>query len=278
MILNATIFHWNFSNVTNIDISAVVIKQMQTQIQDKTECTLKYMQMDALNMSFENESFTVVLDKGTLDALMSDEKSETIMNTVKYFNEIQRVLRTGGRYICISLLQEHIMKALLDYFPTNNWMFRVVRCFEAEKKAYESGENPMPVFVIICTKFKSLPNMVSILQFHARLQQLIYYSLIMVLRLARFLAISTHLTIHKWFIIFCAILMTYYCARPKLLSSNFLNAFYLCYHQIVDWYNLTEYFNVVVSIVIFCATGNKCMSMLSAPRATFHYWAQALWM
>lgn len=134
---------------------------MQSQIEKEESCTLKYIQMDALNMSFENESFNVILDKGTLDALMPNGELETITNATKYFNEIHRVLRTGGRYFCISLLQEHILKAILDYFPSSNWMFRVVRCFEAESKALASGENPMPVFIIICTKFKSLPNKVS---------------------------------------------------------------------------------------------------------------------
>lgn len=135
---------------------------MQSQIKKEESCTLKYIQMDALNMSFESESFSVVLDKGTLDALMPDDKSETIANATKYFNEIHRILRVGGRYLCISLLQEHILKTLLKYFPTNNWMFRVVRCFEAESKALASGENPMPVFIVVCTKFRSLPNMVSV--------------------------------------------------------------------------------------------------------------------
>lgn len=69
--------------------------------------------------------------------------------------------RNNGRYICISLLQEHIIKFVVDYFPKNNWMFRVVRCFEAEEKP-NVGKNSkdssgMAVFVIIATKFQCLP-------------------------------------------------------------------------------------------------------------------------
>ncbi|CAG9771157.1 unnamed protein product [Ceutorhynchus assimilis] len=144
------------SNITNIDISHVVIKQMQSQI-DKNRPNLKYLQMDALNTTFSNEQFSAVVDKGTLDALMPDNSKETLEKIDKYFAELQRILRPSGRYVCISLLQEHILSKLLDYFPQNNWMFRVVRCFESEAKSIENGENPMPVFMVICTKFKSLP-------------------------------------------------------------------------------------------------------------------------
>lgn len=126
----------------------------------KERTTLKYLLMDALNMNFENEVFSVVIDKGTLDALMPDDNEETIKKIKQYFEEIRRVLRMGGRYICISLLQEHILKFILDYFPSNNFMFRALRCFEVEQKAMENGENTMPVFIVVCTKFRALPTKV----------------------------------------------------------------------------------------------------------------------
>ncbi|KAL1491714.1 hypothetical protein ABEB36_012271 [Hypothenemus hampei] len=143
-------------NVTNIDISKTVIKQMLSQNQ-KERSGLRYLEMDALNTSFDNEQFSVIIDKGTLDALMSDELDATVENVNKYFSEIQRVLKNTGRYICISLLQDHILLKLLDYFPSNNWMFRIVRCFESELKSIANGENAMPVFMVVCTKFKQLP-------------------------------------------------------------------------------------------------------------------------
>lgn len=118
---------------------------------------MKFLQMDALNMSFSDELFTVVLDKSTLDALMPDDKPETLISINKYFDEIKRVLKTGGRYLCISLLQEHILKKLLSYFPEHMCMFRIVRCHDAENAALDAGENLMAIFLVICTKFQSLP-------------------------------------------------------------------------------------------------------------------------
>lgn len=124
---------------------------------EKERPNLKYIQMDALNTTFEDNQFSVVLDKGTLDAILSDTSEETISKARTYFAEIQRVLKVGGRYVCVTLLQEHILNELLHYFPENNWMFRAVRCFEAENKAIENNENSMPVFLVVCTKFLSLP-------------------------------------------------------------------------------------------------------------------------
>lgn len=149
-----------YSKITNIDISPVVIRQMNS-INGKDRPDLKFIQMDALNMTFENEEFSVIIDKGTLDALMPNNDETTVENINKYFNELKRVLKSGGRYICISLLQEHILRFVLKYFPTNDFIFRAIRCFEIEQKAIEKGESTMPVFMIVCTKFNKLPRKVT---------------------------------------------------------------------------------------------------------------------
>lgn len=68
-------------------------------------------------MNFEDSSFSVVLDKGTLDALMVDESEAVDKDISKMFSEIGRVLKVGGRYVCISLMQDHILNKVLQYFP-----------------------------------------------------------------------------------------------------------------------------------------------------------------
>lgn len=72
---------------------------------------------------------------------MTEDTNEVKETAEKYFSEISRVLRIGGRYICISLLQEHIIRQLVDFFPKNNWMFRAVRAVEAEQKTAESSND-----------------------------------------------------------------------------------------------------------------------------------------
>ena len=104
-----------FKNITNIDLSDVVIKQMS--VKNKSRTDMKYLKMDMLQMDFEAGQFDVVVDKGTLDALMSDENAQKANeNSERLFNEIDRVLKVGGRYMCISLAQEHIASRLLETF------------------------------------------------------------------------------------------------------------------------------------------------------------------
>ncbi|XP_061708112.1 eEF1A lysine and N-terminal methyltransferase homolog [Cydia pomonella] len=158
--LSADLYDVGFTNITNIDVSEVVIKQMNKINAQRAK--MKFLCMDALNTIFQNEEFNVVLDKGTLDALMPDDSKETNETIDKYFNEIKRVLKLGGRFVCISLLQSHILNKLLASFCDKSWMFRVVRCHEAEEKNAENGDGTtLPVFVIIATKFKEMPQLIA---------------------------------------------------------------------------------------------------------------------
>ncbi|XP_049870997.1 eEF1A lysine and N-terminal methyltransferase homolog [Pectinophora gossypiella] len=157
--LSADLYDVGYANITNIDVSEVVIKQMNATNSHRTN--MKFIYMDALKMTFENDSFNVVLDKGTLDALMPDDTPETNERIDKYFAEIKRVLKLGGRFLCISLLQSHILSKLVSTFCDKSWMFRVVRCHEAEEKNAENGDGTtLPVFVVVATKFKEMPKLI----------------------------------------------------------------------------------------------------------------------
>lgn len=127
--------------------------------QNKSRPDLKFMRIDACDMNhFEDGKFSAIIDKATLDAVYADETDVVSEYVQKYWSEIDRVLRVGGRYIVISLLQKHILEGLLKRFALNNWMFRVVRCIDAEQKtSEESGDTSLPVFMVIATKFQKLP-------------------------------------------------------------------------------------------------------------------------
>ncbi|KAK9510037.1 hypothetical protein O3M35_004910 [Rhynocoris fuscipes] len=161
--LSANLYDHGYRQIMNIDVSKTAIKHMKSANKERTE--MKYEVMDALNMSFESETFNVALDKGTLDALMTDDDEETINRITKYFSEIDRVLRIGGRYIVISLMQQHIMMFLLKQFTERAWMIRVCRCYDVEAKlTEEQGYKPLPVFMVICTKFKKMENSKSVIE------------------------------------------------------------------------------------------------------------------
>jgi hypothetical protein len=59
----------------NVDTSAVVIRQMTAK--SKGRPGLSFEQQDATSTSFESDHFSVIVDKGTLDALMFDPSEES---------------------------------------------------------------------------------------------------------------------------------------------------------------------------------------------------------
>ncbi|CAH0383255.1 unnamed protein product [Bemisia tabaci] len=160
--LSADLYDAGFKNLWNVDISAVVVEQMTKKF-GKSRPGLIYEKMDVLNLSYPDNNFSVVLDKGTLDALMPDDSIEARSRISKFFSEVGRVLKVGGRYICISLLQEHILKFLAGHFSEEGWLIRVCHCQEAQQNSPNGAA--LPVFVIICTKFKKLPNMKPVFEF-----------------------------------------------------------------------------------------------------------------
>lgn len=98
--------------ITSIDFEETVIKKMNNR-----EVPINYQVMDMLNMSFEDGSFDYAIDKGTLDAICADNTPETATKVVQYFNEVLRVINPkGGTFVCVSLLQDFILDALISFF------------------------------------------------------------------------------------------------------------------------------------------------------------------
>ena len=61
-----------YMDIINIDYSHVVIEKMKQKHQNFEK--MQYLVMDMTNMSFDKNSFDVIIEKGTLDALLVDEK------------------------------------------------------------------------------------------------------------------------------------------------------------------------------------------------------------
>ena len=57
-----------FTNITNIDYSLAVIETMRQQCRKLSH--MDWQVMDITDMQFDNESFDVVIEKGTLDAML----------------------------------------------------------------------------------------------------------------------------------------------------------------------------------------------------------------
>ncbi|XP_052790204.1 eEF1A lysine and N-terminal methyltransferase-like [Mya arenaria] len=160
--LSADLYDVSYRNITNIDISDTVIRQMKDQ-NEKDRPDMKFLKMDVLNMEFYDGEYSVVLDKGTLDALMVDESDKVVADIDQMFSEIDRVIKLMGRYICISLLQEHILRKIVRYFSERSWAVRIHKINTDNSEGSEKDFN-MPVFAVVCTKFKKNPQLPQILE------------------------------------------------------------------------------------------------------------------
>eukprot|EP00092_Neocalanus_flemingeri_P003266 GFUD01003497.1.p1 GENE.GFUD01003497.1~~GFUD01003497.1.p1 ORF type:complete len:665 (+),score=233.31 GFUD01003497.1:1632-3626(+) len=159
--LASDLYDVGYRNIRSIDISDLVIAQMSQQNRHRGE--LIFEKMDVTDMRFKDEEFSVVLDKGTLDALFTDTTEEVVTKVEQMWEEISRVLRVGGRYLCVSLLQSHILSAMVTWFSSRGWPVRVIRCVEADQSK-TAQERVFPVFVVVATKFKPSSTMRPVLE------------------------------------------------------------------------------------------------------------------
>ena len=61
-------------------------------------------------------SIGVVVDKGSFDAICSEDDEASKAKANAYLNEVFRVLSDqGGAFVCVSLLQSFVFKALVDF-------------------------------------------------------------------------------------------------------------------------------------------------------------------
>ena len=72
----------------------------------------------------QDESYSVVLDKGTVDALMTEDTVEVRERMDEMLGEVERVLRLGGRFVTVSLLQPHILHHLVHWSLNMGWPIR----------------------------------------------------------------------------------------------------------------------------------------------------------
>jgi len=56
--------------------------------------------MDCMDLKYEKETFDLILDKSTIDALLCGD--EAYLNTARMLKECQKVLKAGGVYMAVS--------------------------------------------------------------------------------------------------------------------------------------------------------------------------------
>ena len=134
-------------------------------------------------MTFGDGSFDFAVDKGTLDALCADSSPETATRVVQYLNEIVRVLNPkGGTYICVSLLQDFVLDALVTFFQKgfgNNLVedsifdFRIQKIEKVTQKTSPDGSAMLPFFVTV--KRTQIPQEPKLQELRKKMSETVYF-------------------------------------------------------------------------------------------------------
>lgn len=130
---SASLYDRGFHQITNLDFSPLVIDEMRSKNSEKRpDMEWEVGDMTDMRDLYMDGSFDVVFDKGALDALVSDSSAATLAKGRQMFSEIDRVLSSTGKYVCISLSQSFILSSIIDFFSINassSWKISVEPVF-----------------------------------------------------------------------------------------------------------------------------------------------------
>lgn len=103
-----------------IDYSQKAIEQSQ-ELATSSRPNLRFelanvfeLQSDLNRLDLPSKYFNCIIDKGTLDAVDNGKMEEAKID--QYFEQIGSVLSLFGRYIIVTLAQDHIVRHIADYF------------------------------------------------------------------------------------------------------------------------------------------------------------------
>ncbi|KAF9446210.1 S-adenosyl-L-methionine-dependent methyltransferase [Macrolepiota fuliginosa MF-IS2] len=107
-----------YKNIVNTDYSAVLIEKMR-QRHGQARPEMEWHEMDVRSLKFDDGSFDVAIDKGTMDAMMTakgdvwDPPEQVIRDCNEEVDETLRVLRKGGTFIYLTFGQPHFRRRYL---------------------------------------------------------------------------------------------------------------------------------------------------------------------
>ncbi|EAR90517.1 methyltransferase domain protein (macronuclear) [Tetrahymena thermophila SB210] len=136
-LFSEDMYDGGFKNIVNCDFSEDVIKEMSAR-SAKIRPEMKYEVVDIFNMTYAPNSFDIVMDKGLLDAVYPEETEENTTKINKFLQSIVDILTANpnSRYVCISLLQSHILNTLLTFFNSKNFEITIHEVLIEKSKLY----------------------------------------------------------------------------------------------------------------------------------------------
>ncbi|CAN0489990.1 unnamed protein product [Ectocarpus sp. 12 AP-2014] len=107
-----SMYDHGWRNITNIDFSKPCIEQGRLSPSSASRPGVKWLLMDACSLTFDDASFDMAIDKGTLDAIACSEAFDWFLPRMA--RSIVRVLRSGGIWMCVSFTPPEIALPLLE--------------------------------------------------------------------------------------------------------------------------------------------------------------------
>ncbi|KAG8836523.1 hypothetical protein FRC18_011200 [Serendipita sp. 400] len=115
--LSEEMYDAGYTNIVNIDYSAVVIEKMKLRNKDRP--LMRWLEMDVRNLVFDDASFDVAIDKGTMDAMLAvkgdvwNPPKSAVDDCNREVDEVIRVLKDRGVFLYLTFGQPHFRKKYL---------------------------------------------------------------------------------------------------------------------------------------------------------------------
>ncbi|KAI5057094.1 hypothetical protein GOP47_0027109 [Adiantum capillus-veneris] len=128
--LSMDMFHDGITEVTCSDLSPIAVQKMKTRLEAENCKGVAVAVADMLDLPFKDNSFDVVIEKGTMDVLFVNSGDpwnpnlETKKSVALMLESVHRVLSPNGLFISISFTQPHFRRLVFEsdrYSWSMNW-------------------------------------------------------------------------------------------------------------------------------------------------------------
>ncbi|KAI0629369.1 S-adenosyl-L-methionine-dependent methyltransferase [Trametes polyzona] len=117
--LSQDMYDDGYKKIVNTDYSGILIEKMRHK-HEQSRPEMEWHEMDIRDLKFDDDSFDIAIDKGTMDAMMTakadvwDPPEEVVQNCNREVDEVLRVLRKGGIFIYLTFGQPHFRRRYLE--------------------------------------------------------------------------------------------------------------------------------------------------------------------
>jgi ubiquinone/menaquinone biosynthesis C-methylase UbiE len=145
--ISKSLYDDGYKNITSVDLSTVVIKQMVARY--ATSPQLEFLPADMTNLDgVPDKAFDLILDKALLDSMLCGD--ESFEQALLMLAESYRVLKSGGMYVAISYGIPSSRVALLE--EGLSWKVEVIKIPKPAVEEFIGVETDICHYMYMCRK------------------------------------------------------------------------------------------------------------------------------